>query len=493
MLKLTNILDASGLGKAEQAELEALLDTHSSVATRNKILLDYYEGDADVPDIGISAIPDTVNIKECCSWPKKAVTSVSERSRFDGFVSESGEKNDILERVVRDNALIGSYNRHAPSELLHGCMFATVGRIEKATSTVGYGKRPIAARFLRSKRTSAIRFHTAETAAAIWDSSEGRIGSGFVIANIKRTEWSPNTPVPVQVNMHCPGEVIVLRRHDATKWVAEHLPTPLDRPMMESFAFRATGVKPFGESRISKTVMSLTDDVRRTLANMAISGEFYAFPQKYLLGLTDEQYDELIEDKWGLSIGAMLLSTRDEEGHTPSFGQLPASSPEPYIAMLRTYATLFSAATGVPVSSLGIIQDNPSSAEAISSAREDICIAADDLNQSSAESLRNVALMAMAVAENKRIDELSDEQQSVMAHFKDPSMPSVVSQADAAVKIASADKRFASTDAFYEMLGFDTATIARIKSDKSKARASEAIASLISPKEEDGGDTTEPS
>lgn len=470
-MNLTNVLNADGLDDDGRSELEALLDVHASVEARNSLLRDYYESDIAAKYIGVETVPESVDVAECCSWPKKAVTSVSERSRFDGFVFSSGTADESLSRIVRDNGLVGGYGRHAPSELLHGCMFATVGRVGAS---------------------SAVRFHTAETSAAIWDSGAGRIGSGFVVADSRRTPWSPNQAVPVQVNMHLPGRVVIIVRNGPASWAAESMDTPIDRPMMEPFAFRATGIKPFGESRISKAVMAITDDVIRTLVNMAVSGAFYAAPQKYLLGLTDEMYDKLSKDKWSTFIGSVLMSTRGENGETPSFGQLAAASPQPYIDMLRTYATMFSAATGVPVNSLGIVQDNPSSAEAIAAAREDICIAAEDLNESSRESLRNVALMAMAVEENKRIDQLSEDQLSVMAHFKDPSMPSVVSQADAAVKIASADPGFAGTDVFYEMLGFDAATVARIRSDKAKARAEAAVASLIAPKGGDGGDTSQP-
>ena len=311
------------------------------------------------------------------------------------------------------------YSRHVNSELLHGCMFATVGRAGK---------------------DAAVRFHTADTAMATWDSGSGRIGSGLVLADARRTPWSPHEPVPVQLNMHLPGRVVVVRRTGVTEWDAESLPTPLDRPMMEPFAFRATGIKPFGESRISRAVMTLTDDVVRTLVNMAVSGAFYAAPQKYLLGLTDEMYDDLSKDKWSTFIGSVLMSTRGENGEVPSYGQLSPASPQPYIDMLRTYATLFSGATGVPVNSLGIVQDNPSSAEAIAASREDICLAAEDLNESSKESLRNVALMAMAVAENKRIDDLDDDDDDwSRSQTEPPKMPFVATSFDASTKVAAVD------------------------------------------------------
>jgi hypothetical protein len=226
-------------------------------------------------------------------------------------------------------------------------------------------------------------------------------------------------------------------------------------------------------------VRNISDEVVRTLQNMAISAAFYAHPQKYLMGLTEEQYDTMVTSKWKLTIDSMLLGTRDEDGNLPVFGQLPAVSPQPYIEIIRSYAALFSGATGVPLNSLGIVQDNPSSAEAIAAAREDICIAAQDLIESNSISLRNVALMAMAVAENKTIDQLSDQQKTVMAHFKDPSMPSIVSQADAMVKIAAADPSFAGSSVFYEQMGFDEATRDRIMSDKTKSENRAAMNAIF--------------
>ena len=83
--------------------------------------------------------------------------------------------------------------------------------------------------------------------------------------------------------------------------------------------------------------------------------------------------------------------------------------------------------------------------------------------------------MAMAVAEGKSIEQLSDQQKTVMAHFKDPQHPSIVSQADAMVKIASADPSFAGASVFYEQMGFDEATRDRIMSDKNKAASVRAI------------------
>lgn len=458
-LDILGAINAPGLSDADKEIFEMLIGINSKMAMRNAQKVAYYEGDVQPENIGISVLPPSVRLVEHCDWPRKAVTSVSERSRFSGFVFENGKSEPALDEVVRDNSLIGAYNRHVHSELIHGCMFATVGQ--------NNGK-------------CIVRFHTAETSGAMWDDYTGCIAAGFVIAKTELTRWSPNYPVPTQVNLHMPGRVLLFRRLNITDWTLETLNTGIERPLMEAFCYRPTALKPFGQSRIDKTVMSITDNVIRTLQNMTISSALYSSPQKYLLGLSEEQFDSLEKNKWLAYITHVLMTTTDEEGNSPEFGQLSPSSPEPYISVLRTYATLFSAATGVPINSLGIVQDNPSSAEAIDAAREDICICTQDLNESNGESLRNIALLAMACAHDTSIDGLNDNQRSVMAKFLDPSMPSVVSQADAAVKIASAAPWFADSDEFLRMLGMDEATIRQLAATKTLASTQKLMQAFAS-------------
>lgn len=458
MMELGGIGEATGLSPDRRDELDALLRVLRATSARNELLHAYYESDREPAPIGVDTVPDSAKPRMRCGWPRKAVTSVSERVRFDGFVFEGDASDDGLAAVERRSFIKGAYNRCVASELVHGCMFATVNR---------------------GPSGATVRFHSADAAAGVWDMAEGRLASGLVVADARRTPWSPDRPVPVLVNMHLPGEVVVLERGDDARWRASVLPTPMDRPMMEAFAYRPTGAKPLGQSRITKAVMDIADEVSRTLANMSVSAALYAAPQKYLLGLTDEQYDEVKKDKWSAAIGSVLLSTRDEEGNVPSYGQLPATSPQPYIDAIRAYAGLFSGETGVPLNSLGIVSDNPSSAEAIAAAREDVCIAAEDLIESNGESMRNVALMAMAVEGNVTMDSLTEAQRSVMARFRDPTKPSLVSQADASIKIASVLEGYAQTDVFLEQLGFDGPTVERIRAALRRSSATQAMEALV--------------
>lgn len=464
MIDLPNIEKAAGLSAEDKAVLSELVEVSRSVAARNRELDLYYEGEQQTPDIGIDNIPRQVDPGVRCDWARKAVTSVSERVRMDGFVFEGDYEDEGFARIVRENSLDAEFNRNVASELTHGCMFATVNRIGESV---------------------AIRMHTAEDSAAIWDVANQRIGAGIVVADARRTDYSRLRPVPTQVNLHLPERVVVLRRAGETSWTAEALPHPLDRPLMEAFCFRATGLKPFGQTRITRAVRYLVDEVERTLRYMAVSSAFYATPQRYIMGLTDEQYDAMMgigEDgeqpadggkasKWRTLIGSILLSTRDDDGNVPTAGQFSAASPQPYVDAIQMYAKLFSGATGVPLNSLGIVQDNPSSAEAIAAQREDICTAAEDCIESNRESMRSVALMAMAVERDTTIEGLTDEQRSVMPHFRNPNMPSLAATADAMTKIASVMDGFSSTREFLSGMGFEASEVESIRSQLRKQQA----------------------
>ena len=70
-------------------------------------------------------------------------------------------------------------------------------------------------------------------------------------------------------------------------------------------------------------------------------------------------------------------------------------------------------------------------------------------------------------------------------------MPSVAVTADAAIKIASARKEFASTDTFLEMIGFDQADIRRIKAQEQRVRGQQLLENLTDEADTNAGTVLE--
>jgi hypothetical protein len=171
-------------------------------------------------------------------------------------------------------------------------------------------------------------------------------------------------------------------------------------------------------------------------------------------------------------VGSIIASTTNPDtGEKPTFGQLAQGTIQPHVDMMRLLATQFSAATGLSVTDTGVVNDaNPTSSEAIIAQTQTLIGMAEQLNQSNGNSLRIVAVMALAIANNSTMEELGDDRQNIIAHFKNPAMPSVASTTDAALKIASARQSFAQTDTFLEMIGFSQADIRRIKAEEQRSR-----------------------
>ena len=170
--------------------------------------------------------------------------------------------------------------------------------------------------------------------------------------------------------------------------------------------------------------------------------------------------------------GAIIAATANPEtGENPTLGQLAQGSLTPHVEKMRMTATQFAAATGLTVTDVGVVNDaNPTSSDAILAQSQTLVLLAQQLNTGNGDALHTIACMAQAVARDCRLADLTEEETGIMAHFKNPAMPSVAVTADAAIKIASARQEFASTDTFLEMIGFDQADIRRIKAQEQRAR-----------------------
>ena len=452
----------AGLSTSEAKVLKDLLDIYQAHYVPNMQKIRYYEGKVSLGEVNLGiALPQGMRGLEIgCSWGAKTVDVLAARSMFDGFVGAAGEEVEELDRIVQGNRLIAEYMKACRDELKFGCTFATLS----ADPQLG----------------CKIRFHSPMTAAARWDGEKGRIAYGFAIVdtapdNRSNLNWSPSV-----VNLYLDNAVTVLTR-SGTNWaVTERHANKMNRPLMEPLIWSATTAKPFGRSRIKEPIRRLIQGYVRTLANATIGLEFSTAPQKYLLGITDDQYDAVISDKFRQYVGSIIASTSNPEtGEKPSFGQLPQGTITPHTEMLRDLAAQFSAATSLPVSEVGVVNDaNPTSSDAILAQSTTLVSLAEQLNTGNGDALRTIALMALAIANNTTLESLSDEQRNVIAHFKNPAMPSVAVTADAAIKIAMVRPGFAGTDTFLEMIGFSQADIRRVRAQEELQRGLDTLAEL---------------
>lgn len=459
MININEIVDTKGLTDAERDKLRDLIKVYTGHITKNSEKNRYYEGKISLKEVNLGiALPEGIRKLEIgCAWGAKTVDVLAGLSMFDGFVGVNGDPAPEINDIVLKNRLVAEYMKACRDELKFGCTFATFSRDRVSGSR--------------------IRFHSPQTAAASWNGEKGRIDCGFAIIS-SDDDVLTDECFPTLINFYTEDAILVFHRRDRSDvWRVERFLNKMGRPLMEPLIWNATSKKPFGRSRIKEPIRRLIQGYVRTIANATIGLEFSTAPQKYILGVTDEQYEKLINEKFRQYVGSIMAATTNPETmQNPSFGQLTQGNISPHVEMLRVLATQFSAATGLTVTDTGVVNDaNPTSSDAILAQSRTLTGMAEQLNAGNGDSLREIALMAMAVKNDVTLDELTDEQKDIVAHFKNPAMPSVSVTADAAIKIASVREGFADTDVFLEMLGFDQADVRRIKAQEARVRGQQVL------------------
>lgn len=433
---------------------------------RNKLKHRYYDGKNKLIDLGISTPPELLDLNAVVGWPQKAVDALAVRSRIDGYTAGTDELQTELDALAERSRLSVMYRQAVTSMLIYSCIFVTVGLDEKGEAH--------------------IELHSAETASAVWDEAKGRIAYGLVIV-----DWDKDG-IPTEMVLHTDEAAVHFYRGEYV-WYFEEEFHSMGRPVMEAMTYRPTYRKPFGQSRVSRSVMSLTDSAVRCAVGGDISFQFAVAPQKYLLSADPEALNG--QTKWEAYIGNIFaVSHNNQDDVQPKFGQLPQASMQQYSDYMRSLAARFSAETNVPLAQLGVNSDaNPSSAEAIYAANEPLIIECQDLNEGARDTLKSITQMCVAAQHNKSLESLTDEEKDFTVNFANPAMPSIVSQADAMVKIASVVPDFAGTDLFFEQIGFTEDMRKKAVSDINRNRGAYLLANALAVEsngDADGQDDT---
>ena len=464
--ELSTLKHAYGLTAAQVDVVEELCNVYDHVIDRNRKLDEFYDGTIKVPELGLTVDREDFNKARsaiACYWPEKVVDALADRIRLRAI---DGGPDDLVARIAAENGVVEQYDGFLLSKLKHGPMFATVG-------AQGGGKLPL------------VRFHTGKTAVALPsdDMRFGRIGAGMAIARWKRGNAAEG-PRPAQVNLYERDKTTVLVNRDG-KWAVDYSTLSTGDPMMFAFVHKRTGEKPFGKSRITRFVQGLTQSAVRVLWDAEVSAALYAMPKDAIMGLSDDQFDSMLSNKQKAYLDSLLLSTTNDEGSIPKLQRLTANSPEVYRTQLNMLGAQLSGATGTPLNSLGIVQDNPSSAEAIQASREDICLVAENDIQADRESMKNLMRCAVAVATNQTVDELTESERDIRVAYAEPMLNSRAAMADFAVKFASVREGFGETRTCARMMGMDEDAIDALEVEERRSRANKMVDELMGEEDDD--------
>lgn len=316
-----------GVADEDMPVIRQLLKVWRDKYPRNLIRTAYYDAKERFRDFRIS-IPDTIKTKArpMIGWPAKAVRSLSDLSVLEGL-SIPGDDNHGLKDLFDDNRLDVEIPQCIVSCYTHSCSFMTVSSDPDDEDRIVFTPR------------------SADWSSAIWDRMNRRIAAALTItendAEGRITGFDVWLPRRVY---RCRGRIM--------PWTAETHETHLDECTVVPFIHDPQMNRPFGRSRINRTVMSLTDIGFRTVVRMEASAEFYSVPKLWFLGADRDAFSD---DTWSSLISAINAIGKDEDGDLPQINQITQASMQPHSDMLKTVAMLAASEMSVPVDEMGIM------------------------------------------------------------------------------------------------------------------------------------------
>lgn len=330
---------------------------------RNDIRYTYYEAKYQVDDLRISTPPHLFWLNTVLGWCAKGVDILADRLVFREFRDDNFALNEIYNLnnpdVLFDSAILSS--------LITACSFIYISPDDD-----GYPR---------------LQVIDGCNATGIMDPITGMLQEGYAV--LERSERGE----PILEAYFLPNVTSYFENGVETTRTQHNVAYPLLVPII----FRPDAKRPFGHSRISRACMQYVQNASRTVKRTEISAEFYSFPQRYVLGLSNDA-EEM--DKWRVTMSALLDFRKDEDGDHPTIGQFQQQTMTPHLDQLRSNAALFAGETGLTLDDLGFATENPSSAEAIKAAHEPLRLTARKAQRSFGSGFLNAGFLAACLRDD---------------------------------------------------------------------------------------------
>lgn len=423
--------------------IRSLVKTWHEKQRRNLLRSVYYDGKMPLKHTGNIPPEAFRRIKAVLGWPQKAVSGLAARTVFDGFVTPDAARDPFeLTNLLDRNRWDLEVPQAIVSAFKHSCSFITT-----ASGDTESGEPEV-----------LVMARSAEWSGALWDKRRRALSAFLAVTSIDEQGR------PTGLDVYLPEVVLMCRRRPSGSWVAERRKHPFREVMVEPLTYDPQLDRPFGRSRISRAVMNITDHALTTIVRTEISADFYAAPRMAALGVAEDAFQR---GKWNAAIDRWFALTKDEDGDVPTVTQFPQMTMQPLNEQYRMYASQFSGETGLPVSSLGIVQDNPPSAESMYAAEKDLIVEARACTRVLGPSLQQVARRIVMIRDG--LDQATPELRAIRSNWLNPAFTSPVSSAAALVQLSAVFPWLGETEVALEYAGFTSAEVTRLLADKDRA------------------------
>lgn len=389
--------------------------------SRGLLRYKFYEQKQKALDFGISTPEGLEWFGAVNGWCTKAVDALADRIQFDGFDNDNFMFQEMYEQnnpdIIFDNAIL--------SALVTACCFIYISRGEDGSP-----------RFQVIDGTNG---------TGIIDDITELLTEGYAV--LERDEYGS----PKKYAYFIPGYTYVYEAGNSNP-IAEEA-TGAEYCALVPIIYRPDAKRPFGHSRISRACMDYARSAMRTVKRSEISAEFYSYPQKYVLGM-DEKAEQI--DKWKMTMSSMLRIDKDEDGDHPVVGQFMQQSMTPHMDQLKSLASLFAGETGLTLDDLGFVTSNPSSAEAIKAAHENLRLVASKAQRCFSVGFINTGFIGACIRDRSAYNRsLVTQTKMIWRPTFEPDMSALSTAGDGLIKLSQALPGYITEERVHRLTGID--------------------------------------
>ena len=450
------------LTPTEQADLDELIDQWRVKRPRNNLRSGFYDMKNAYRHLMSSNAPLVVKQRRfVLGWSSIAVDKLNRRCNLDGFYDPAGyDLADLgVTDLERDNRLRAELSQAGISSLIHAVSWLVTVQGEA-------GEAPV-----------LILPRDATNATGVWDVRRRGLRS-FLSINALDDRGEPT-----EMTMYLRGVNVIMRKGEG-RWNVERREHDYGLPV-DPLRYKPRLGRPFGSSRISRTVMSLHEQALGAMIRADVNGEAYSLPRYALLGATEQAFqnaDGSVKPTWQAAWDAIWAIGDDEDlvqQNNPlaraDIKQFHGQSPEPQNAHLRMLAQMFAGETGIPIGELGLIGDaNPTSADALMVSKDDLIAEAEQTTDNWTPDLS--ATMTRALRMLNKGDVPDDLE--VLPTWRNPMHVSRAAAADSGSKIIDKFPWLAETEVGLELSGLSGSQIRRAMAEKRTAEGRRLLGRL---------------
>lgn len=440
------------LSEDEENLVNRLANRRSLLEPTYRQLDSYYNGNQLIRDLGISIPPQMRGMQVGVAWPRITVDALEERLDVQGFrYASSSDGDDELWNIWQANNLDEESQLAHLDALIYGCAYTCAGSNADGSPLVT----------VESPRHMSVLFDPRWRAIT----SALRVYGG--------DEYGRN----LQATLYLPNQTVYLSQSGTSSWdVLERDQHNLGEVPVARLANRQRVSQRDGASEITPEIMKLSDAAARTMIAMEVAREFYAAPQRYILGASEADFvgpDGTAKTPWETYLGRYLALTRDEDGNLPQVGQFAAHDPSAYTRILDSLTEQMATASDLPPYRLGKTTANPASADAIRSAENGLVKKAERRQTAFSGGWESTMRLALRIQNG---GDLPPEAKLIETLWANPATPTPGATSDAITKQIASGAIPARSDVTRERLGYSVIERQRLAIDDQTSAGEEFLA-----------------